>query len=260
MREQGITTSARPGPVHRRRRRILISVAAIVAVTIIAQWPVTTRFGVNYAWSSKRIPLYEKAINFISRDLQVRRLTQEITVGATTEEDKLLQIFSWVSANVRPVPDGLTVVDDHPLHILIRGYGADDQRVEAFTLLAGYAGFHAVSVKLLPPGARRNLLLALVRTGGRTLAFDVAHGVQFRNEQGQLADVSELLERPALIQRAAPGLVIHNVPYEQYVLEFRHAQMAFSRTDAQKVWPRLVQEVSQWFGIDRLPSHDKVKL
>jgi len=67
MREQGITASARPGPVHRRRRRILISIAAIVAVAIIAQWPVTTRFGANYAWSSRRIPLYEKLINFVSR-------------------------------------------------------------------------------------------------------------------------------------------------------------------------------------------------
>lgn len=251
MKKQGITASARPAPVHRHRRRILVSVAAIVAVTIIAQWPVTTRWGVNYQTSSKRIPLYEKAINFLSRDLQTQRIAQEITAGASSQTDKLLRVFTWVTANVRATPEGFLVVDDHPLHILIRGYGAEDQRTEAFVLLAGYSGFRAASTKVRPPGAAKPIMLALVRLPPKTVVFDVINGVVFRDDQGELVDVQVLLQHPRLISLAAPGLRVHGVAYEQAVLELRHLNRTFSRTAAQRFWPRLVQELGRFLGLNR---------
>jgi hypothetical protein len=46
-------------------RRTVAALLLISAGVIIGSWPVTTRYGVNYQWSSKQIPLYEKAINFL---------------------------------------------------------------------------------------------------------------------------------------------------------------------------------------------------
>ena len=108
-------------------------VAAGIGMTVIAtaNWPVTTRWGVNYHWTSAKIPLYEKVVNFLSRDRQTRRIAHEIVRGAATDDERLVKIFAWVQEHVQPVPDGFPVVDDHPLNILIRGYGAGDQRTEA---------------------------------------------------------------------------------------------------------------------------------
>lgn len=55
------------------------------AVVVVARWPTTTRYGINFQVYSRQIPLYEKAANFISRDLQARRLAAEVTARATDD-------------------------------------------------------------------------------------------------------------------------------------------------------------------------------
>ena len=234
--------------MSRRRQRWVLIGAGVTTLVLVAHWPVTTRVGVNYQGSSRRMPLYEKAINFISRDLQTRRIAQDITAGASGEDDRLVKIAAWVTAHIHAVPSSLPVVDDHPLHILIRGYGAEDQRAEAFALLAGYSGFRASVAKLRPPGAATPVMMGLVQAGHRTLAFDVIHEVIFRNERGALADVQELLRNPALVTSAAHGLVIDGLPYEQYVMELRHSGSGFSRNEAQQPWQRLRQELARLTG------------
>lgn len=228
------------------KKRVLVVLAGLSAALVIAHWPVTTRVGVNYVWSSRRIPLYEKAVNFLSRDRQTRRIAREITAGASSDEDTILRIFSWVSQHIRPTPNGFPVVDDHPLHILIRGYGADDQRTEAFVLLAGYAGLEAGWVEVQPAGALKTHVFALVERGDNTALIDVVHRVIFRDAHGHLRDLSEVLANPQLIAEAAPGLVVGGLPYTQYVLELRTQGPVFSRTAAQRPWVRLTQEFTRW--------------
>lgn len=245
MRKQGITASARPGPVHRRRRRILISIAAIMAVTIIAQWPVTTRFGANYAWSNRQIPLYEKVINFVSRDLQLYRLARDLTAGASTDEEKLRRLFSWVADHVRPTPAGFPVVDDHVLYVIIRGYGADDQRTEVFVTLAGYAGFGGHVARLEPPAARGHFLfVAFVACGDKLCVFDVTHGVIGRDAEGRLADVRQLMADPTLLAASAKDRLVAGIPYQQYFLGLDRPK-TFSRTAAQQFLPRIKQELER---------------
>ena len=231
------------------RRGHLLWIAVAVAVVALACWPATTRFGENYVWSSKRIPLYEKAVNFISRDLQLRRLAQEITAGTPpASPERLQRLFAWTGEHVRATPEGFPVIDDHILHVILRGYGGSDQRTEAFTVLAGYAGIEAAVARLLPP--ERNdefLIIALVRLGGKTYVFDVVNALTFTDAAGRLADTEALLADPSLITARAPGRVVRGVPYEQYFLGLRDPWV-FSRTDAQKLWPRLRQEVSRVFS------------
>ena len=229
-------------------RRWLIALGAVAAVAVIATWPVTTRWGLNYHVARKRIPLYEKAINFISRDLQLRRLTRELIAGTPGEEQQLLRLFSWVTEHIRPTPDGFPIMDDHVLHVIIRGYGAADQRTEVFAVLASYVGFQASVAQLTPPSSpRRNLLVALVTSGARTYVFDIINQVVFRDAGGHLADAHQLLADPRLIEAAAPGRVLRGMPYRDYFLGFDRSKI-FSRTEAQQLWPRLKQEVERVLG------------
>ena len=135
---------------------VLVATAAVM----VARWPVTTRFGVDYEWSSREIHLYEKAVDFISRDLQARRLVSDITDGLNGDQERIIAIFRWIGERVRSTPNGFPVVDDHVLNIIIRGYGADDQRTEAFALLASYAGLSATATTMAPA------LVVLEATGG----------------------------------------------------------------------------------------------
>ncbi len=235
-------------------KRWLMMLGGVGVALLIAQWPVTTSAGLNYTVTTTRIPLYEKAINFISRDLQTRRIARHVVMGAVTDDEKLLRCFQWVVEHVRPTPEGFQVVDDHPLHILIRGYGALDQRTEAFILLAGYAGFPGAIVELKPAGMVQGHLVALVRAHGRLLPFDVVSDVVFRNQQGALADVHELLSHPAFIEQAAPGLTLDGVSYRQVVMELAHHTRGFSRTESQKLWPRMMQELRRVMFRETAPA------
>ena len=230
-------------------RRTIAGLVLTAGVVVLSLWPTTTRSGVNYQWSSKRIPLFEKAIDFVSRDLQLRRLAKEVADGASSEEQKALKIFVWVVRNVQPTPPGFPVVDDHVLHILIRGYGAPDQRAEALAVLASYNGMPATAALVSIPDVRAELVLTLVQVGGRIAVFDVSHELVFRNKAGTLADVDDITKEPSLVTNAARGISVYGVPYERYVIGFRDLRPAFSRMEQQKLWPRIKFEVGRWVHI-----------
>lgn len=221
----------------------------LVAGFIVGNWPVMTRYGVDYKWSVVQIPLYEKAINFLSRDFQARRLAKEVTRGALDDQDKILKIFYWIGENVRPTPEGFPVKDDHVLNIIIRGYGAPDQRSEAFALMASYAGFPGSVATLKVPGAVNTLVVALVQTREKTILLDVNNQILFRNQNGSLADLEDLLRDPRLIAGASGRLKIHGIPYEWYFMELKDLRPTFFRMEQQKPWSRLKSEVMGFFGL-----------
>ena len=230
-------------------RRIAWAAAGLLCITA-ALWPVKTRFGVNYQWSSRTITLFEKTVHFISRDLQTRRLVAELLRGAGPGSDgRLSRLFNWTVRHVQPVPPGFPVMDDHVLHIIIRGYGAPDQQTEAFALLASYAGFPAAAATLKAPEGPGGILVAVVRAKDRTWLFDVNRGFVFRTPQGTLADVTELLKHPQWVAETTGGLAVEGWPYERYVEGLRDLRTTFSRMEAQKLWPRLWQEVLGRFGV-----------
>lgn len=236
------------GPAHgleqslHDRGRLRRGLVVLVAVMVIGNWPVTTRYGVTYQWFQKRIPLYEKAINFLSRHLQTRRLAREVAGGVTGDDAKLFTIFSWVKEHVQPTPQGFPVVDDHVWDIFVRGYGAADQRSEAFAALASYSGFRAGVVALSVPEARSNLLLAFVQRHGKSLVFDIQRQLVFKNEAGALASVEDLIRNPALVTRVVGELTIDGIPYERFIAQLSGARVEYGRIGGQQPWVRFRNE------------------
>ncbi len=223
-----------------------MALAGLAALVGLAHWPVTTRVGINYQVSRKRMPLYEKAIDFASRDLQTRRLVREVTAGSSSQEDRLVKILAWITEHMHPMPEGFDVVDDHPFHILIRSYGAEDQRTEAFALLAGYAGMPTEVFRARPTGAPHELTLAVVQCGKRRVILDVVNRVIFRRPDGQLADLPEILEDPRGMARLAPVPTVDGVAYWRYLETLKSHSKLFTRTPWQQWWPRL------WWEFQRL--------
>ena len=127
---------------------------AAVVVTVIAVWPVTTRSGINYQVSTRRLTLFEKTVDFVSRDLQGWRIAREVVGDTADPETRLTRIFAWAVAHVQPTPPGFPIVDDHVLHTIIRGYGTPDQQAEVLALLANYSGCPATGMHLQVPGSR----------------------------------------------------------------------------------------------------------
>ncbi len=200
-----------------RLRRVAIVLATVAASVAIANLPTTTQQGVNFVVSSHSLPLYAKALDFLDRDSNYKRMTAQVMSGATTDEAKMRSAFDWTIANIRATPPGFPIVDDHTWHIIVRGYGQDDQQASVFTTLLAYAGVRAYWIFI---GPRPELTLSLVQIGGRWRAADVTNRVIFRAADGGLATAEDLSADHAIAARQGPPSY-RGLPYARYFERFK---------------------------------------
>jgi hypothetical protein len=224
-------------------RRLLGATTVIIALVVVARWPMTTAVGSNFHVTVKRITLFEKTVAFVDRDLQMRRLTKEVAGTGGTRQQRLLRMYEWVAGNIHPTPPGLPVIDDHVWHIFVRQYGEVDQRAEALAMLATDDGMPASTIPLGKLPTRRLVQLTVVNLDGRLVLFDVNNRVVFRKPSGELATLNDLQTDPSLIKENGSGVMVDGSPYEEYFVDLKSYRPSFVRMEKQRVWPRLKDEL-----------------
>lgn len=204
-------------------KRFLFACLILSSLLGLLVLPATTRQGYNAKVTTRHIPLMIKAMDFLVRDYEYRDLATRLTRGLTVDEEKADAVLRWTQDHIRPVPAGWPVVDDHISHIMIRGYGQEDQMADVFTTLATYSGvpsFWKIAWDRRKPGF---LTLSFVKIGGRWTVWDVAAGVAFRDAKGRLLSVEELSLNPKLLDQA-----ITRVPHRANSYPF-HVRAGLSR-------------------------------
>jgi hypothetical protein len=234
-------------PVQRRGSRALLAVLAVAALILVARWPVTTSEGVDFHVSLKKLTLFEKAVAFVDRDLEMYRMTQEIAGKDGLPEERLLRMYRWITENIHAVPPGLPVVDNHVFYIFVRRYGTIDQRAEALAALASYDGMPASTIGLGKDPNRRPVQLTAVQLGKRIVLFDVNNRLVFRVASGELASLSDLQSNPAIVEQAAGQLTVDGSPYHEHFRSLRNVTPSFVRMEEQRFWPRMKHEIVKRF-------------
>lgn len=190
----------------RWRRLLWISAGALLLIAAgygILTLPLTTRQGIDDQVTTYRIPAYVKALDFLQRHYQYRLLVSRICSGKTSDIDCVFAIFDWTHANIPLTPEGWTVVDDHVTNIIIRGHGGSDQIADVFVTLTGYADVPALFRWIGNPKGSGKLVLAFARLNNKWVMFDVERHLVFRDRNGTLADVTQLVDDPALVDAQA---------------------------------------------------------
>jgi hypothetical protein len=175
----------------------------------VANIPTTTYQGVNFIVSPRTLPAYVKALDFVDRDANYRGLARQIVGQSSSDEARLRAVFDWTRANIRDTPAGFPVVDDHVWHIIVRGYGEDDQKADVFTTLLTYAGVPAYWIFI---GPRPELALSFVKMAGVWRVVDVGNGVMFRSRDGRWATAEDVAADPAFAVAQGPA-AYQGVPY-----------------------------------------------
>ena len=224
----------------------------LVVTAGILALPATTRQGINFKVTTYEIPTYVKAIDFLHRHYQYRLLISRICAGATSDQQCLLTLMDWTRDNVRSTPTGWPIVDDHPLHIAIRGYGTDDQMADVFTTLAGYAGIPSFFRFLVDPVSGRRLVLTFARIADRWAVLDVERHVVFRGKDGSLASVDDLVADASLVDTQNQGALNDDGHYSTFIS--RTMLLPFVVPDPlhaelQQPVPRLRYEVRRALGL-----------
>ncbi len=209
--------------------------AAALALLFV---PTDTRQGVDYVVTSRTTPLYAKALDFVRRDLRYRDLAARITEGRRTDIERVMAVYRWTRENIRDVPPGVAVVDDHIWNIVVRGYGTDDQKVDVFTTLATYGKARAFWTLLRPVRSCNYLPISLVQVDGRWIVLDVVNGIVFADARGRSASTEDLAGEPGIVSSAARGRRYHGLPYTDYFENFCPAAVP-KTLRAEKQMPRL---------------------
>ena len=239
----------------RRWRSLALLLAAVGGFTVIALAPVETRQGIDYSVSTYTIPLYAKTLDFVQRHSSYARLVQRIVDDQASAESRALTIFDWTRKNIRDTPAGFPIVDDHVSHIIVRGYGADDQKTDVFTTLTTYAGVPGFWSLTDPPSP--GLSLSFVWIDGRWRVFDVQNGIVFRNRNGALASAEELAGDPWVLESAAVGRTHRGKPYAGYFEGFRPPDPPdVLRAELQMLWPRASHRLKRLVGLGRREWQD----
>ena len=231
-----------------RHRRLLLASAALLLL-LVGGWAmltatVTTRQGIDYLVTEQRLPVYVKAIDFIHRHEQYALIVSGIAGGQTSDAGRALAVFDWTRRNIRRTPPGWPVVDDHVLHIIIRGHGMDDQQADVFATLTTYAGVPAFLCRMPIDRRRPGVVLSFARIDGRWRVFDVGNGFIFRNAAGALATIEELAGHPDLVPEAARPIVVDGVPYQEIVTHLSMPPIPQPlRAELQMPLPRIWHEV-----------------
>lgn len=178
--------------------------AIAVVLLIFAQLPTGTRTGVDYVVTERSLPLYEKALAFLDRDIRMRALAAQIVQDTSGSVARALIILEWTHGHVRPVPQGVPVIDDHPLGVLIRGYGTVDQAADVFANLAAYSGIRVMFVFSRDGEGKPRYAFGLAEIEGAWRVFDVREGRAFRDRTGALAAV-DLLRTDAALTSNLPS-------------------------------------------------------
>lgn len=226
-------------------KKLLISALLIISVISVLNVSVTTRKGVNYKIHTIEIPLYLKILGFYERHYNYKYLTKTIIKNTKSDKEKALKLLEWTYKNMKDIPAGLPIVDDHVWHTIVRGYGVPEQFSDIFTTLCNYADLDAFMYRLYTKEKSSKITVSFVKTNKQWTLFDPYNGAYFKNQKGGLSTVEDIIKSDWSVKTL--GHLRTNVQYGEYFenitsINYKDAHK-WSRANIQSPLNRLVYSI-----------------
>lgn len=241
--------------MKRNIKRVISALVLLSAVIMAANLSTFIRVGVDRHYREIRMPLYVKWTEFLARHYEYKRISEEITAGCKTDEEKILAILKWTRENLKDVPAGMPVCDDHILYTIIRGYALPEQFQDVFTNLCAYSGIPAFYEIQYDKSHKVKYAISFVRLNGKWRVFDAYYGKYFRAAGGEIAAVEDIRNDPSLIEGEDIGrIAIRGVPYRDFYCNIGLEQIKKGitlRPYRQMPLHRIVYEARKALGLER---------
>lgn len=221
-----------------RYKKTILVLSVLTLLFCLAQWPTTTRQGINWEVKEIQLPLYFKALQFISRHYEMKYYIQQILQNETNDWAKIKKLHTWMDSHIHPPPKDFDIIDDHPLHIFIRRYGTGDQMVDLFSLLCAYAGFRAFYTDF--KSNKGACSLAFVKHKEAWYLFDLFHGIEFIKEDQTWATLQDIQNNHFLLKNSQKNKTsLSREDYYSLLKNFNPDQSSSTRNLQQMPWTRL---------------------
>jgi hypothetical protein len=133
------------------------------------------------------------------------KIVKQFNVYPRYSEEKLQKMVSWVYENIRPqtfAPSPAIPINDNFFNMLRRGYGYCDTDAQAFDMLAVMQGYKVHSVALYDIKINQSPhTLNEIYWNGKWIVLDPWKNIIFRNEQGQLLTVKDIISHPEVLHK-----------------------------------------------------------
>lgn len=225
---------------------VILIIVLYVGMSSILNIKVTTSQGINYQVSTIEIPLYLKLLDFLDRNYNYKWTVKKIIGNSKEEKDNVLKILKWTHENIKKTPQGYPIIDDHVWHIIVRGYGEDDQLSDVFATLCNFAGMDAFFSWISTEDNSSRIPLSFVNMNGKWSVLDPYRGIYFRNKKGNLADIEDILNGD-WIEENIDNHRESDISYVDYLRNLSPVRkVGLKRANIQSPLNRLKYEIKKW--------------
>lgn len=223
-------------------RGFLAGAGGLLILLVMVGHVLTTGFkGVDDTVSVHQMPFWEKTAKFYLRHVEFERWAKEAAGEETDPQRRVLKLMDWTMKNVRHIPPGWPLIDDHISHNVLRHYGNDGQLAEVFTAFTTYTGNEGRWEAYHPPGAKERVALSFVESEDGWWVFDLWNGGWFETPSGRIATIDDFRHPEQLRRHGQAPEVLNGTPYLDYYRDLdRVFQRSFSRARGQMPWHRLL--------------------
>jgi len=123
------------------KAKLLILSSIVIFFILIVQVNTERKISINYEVSVYKIPIYLKLLDFMNRHYNYKHLVNNINSNNSTDEDKIINTTNWVISNIKKINlnQDIDIVDHHPITIVERRLGIDEQFSDILSVLLVYS-------------------------------------------------------------------------------------------------------------------------
>jgi hypothetical protein len=167
----------------------LFILTLLLLIIILLNKDTTRTISINYKVTEYSIPIHLKINDFFNRHFNYKYLVNQINPNSNNSKDFILNTAKWVNQNIKKIPEGVDVIDNHPLTIIQRRLGAQDQFNDILSVFLIYLDIDSFFISKLDNTTHP---LTLFKVNNYWSLLDPYYGIYFINEKENFASIEEL--------------------------------------------------------------------
>ncbi len=168
---------------------LLFTLIFFLTIFIIANKKTTRLIGINYQVIEYQIPVYLKILDFYTRHYNYKYLVNNINKNIDNEKDLILNITKWIINSISKIHKDVDVIDHHPLTIIERKFGTNDQFSDLLSVLLVYSNIESFYLKNFNNYSHP---LTFFKTKDHWSLIDPYYGIFFTNKEHVFASIEDL--------------------------------------------------------------------
>ena len=153
--------------------------------------------GVNYVVKIHKISNFQKLSEFYERHINYKKLVKEITYKSKNQQERIIDISTWVYKNIKKISIKGEVIDNHPWTIVERKIGASDQFSDILSVLLVHNNIDSFFIRKINNTTHP---ITFFKYDEEWSIIDPYYGVYFTNTEKKISSIEEIRNNDSIMQ------------------------------------------------------------